>query len=393
MSSTTSIKDKVYKLVENSLTNSSTKSGYKKALTNFINKRTESLYDNIPCDRIVFGDTDITEYYKETKIDKNIITEAISNTYYGTIDNFNPAAAKDEFTVTQLCVIRYYHSKKLTKDLELAMIYLGFSGKFYPSLHYRSYNIPPNRNVMEYVVNNNLSGKFDLASEGSILGAVRSICNTWIKTYSDKFKRFDDEDVVYVIQQLHSRIGSFMKNIASEYYETYNSGKNVITYDSDSYEQDDYHLADSDSLKIQRVIEKANNKINSNGVDYRICKICSDENIRPNEVKSIIESIMGSSDNNIKIRELISLIVINYYTYYSGKDKDVRDISFITYSVSAKPNAKQKEITRQKELLEELLLDNSTAYARRRSRISTKNSYEKAILMYFVIVIHNSNRE
>ena len=151
-------------------------------------------------------------------------------------------------------------------------------------------------------------------------------------------------------------------------------------------------MADSDSLKIQRIVEKASNRINSHGVDYRICKMCSDENIRPNELKSIIDSIISNPDNNHLIRELINLTVTIYYTNYPGKDKDVRDISFITYSITAKPNAKQKEILRQKEIVETFLLDNSTAYARRRSRIATKNSYERAVLMYFVIMIHDANR-
>lgn len=392
MANTSAIRDNVYKAIESNFASQKVKNEYKKILSDFINERGTSLNDNIPCDRIPFGDTDINKYFNAINIDKANITEAVQKTYYGPIPKFNPLAAKDEFTVTQLCVVRYYMEKKLTKDMELAMIYLAFSGKFYPSLHYRSFHITPNRLVMEYVVNNRLSNKFDLAATGSVLGAVKSICNTWIKTYSSKFKRFNDEDVVYVIQQLHSRIGSFIKNIASEYYDEYNEGKSMMTYDSDSYEQDDYHLADSDSLKLQREIEKASNKLNSSGVDYRICRMCSDENIRPNEIKSIMESIISNPNNNLTIRELINLLVTTYYSNYTGKDKDVRDLSFINYSVAAKPNAKQKEIVRQKEIIETFLLDNSTAYARRRSRIATKNSYERAILMYFVIMIHDANR-
>lgn len=390
---TSAIRDNIYPKIESILATSKGKNGYHKALSNFINKRSEYLYDNLPCNKMPFTETDVMEYYNSIGLDKSVATEAIAKTYYGPIDKFNPAAAKDEFTVTQLMVVRYYLQKHLTKDLELAMVYLAFSGKFYTSVHHRSYPlVEPNRQVMEYVVNNHLSNKYDLAATGSVMGAVMSICETWIKTYDSKFKRCNDEDVVYVIQQLHSRVGSFMKNIATEYYKEYNDGKNMVTYDSDSFEEDSYRLADSDSLKIQRIVEKASNRVNSHGVDYRICKMCSDENIRPNELKSIIDSIISNPDNNHLIRELINLTVTIYYTNYPGKDKDVRDISFITYSITAKPNAKQKEILRQKEIVETFLLDNSTAYARRRSRIATKNSYERAVLMYFVIMIHDANR-
>lgn len=392
MGSTTSIRDKLYKLVEINLSKSSIKKAYNKLLSDFVNKRSEYLYDNLPCNRLPFLEGDVADFFKAIDIDKSTATEAIKETYYGDIKQFRPIAAKDEFTVTQLMVIRYYLLKNDKNNLKLSMIYLAFSGKFYPSIHYSSYPYLPNKQVMEYVVNYQLSNKYDLTSTGSIIGSIENICNTWISTYGSKLKKGSDEDIVYIIQQLHSRIGSFMKNIATIYYKEYENSKSIITYDSDNFEEDNYHLADSDSLKMQRAIESASNRISSSSVDYRICKMASDENIRPNELSSIINSILCNPDNNALIRELLNLIVTSYYSNYNKKDKDVRDISFITYSISPKPNAKQKEIIRQKEIIEKLLLENSNAYARRRSRIATKNSYEKAVLMYFVIIIHDSNR-
>ena len=271
------------------------------------------------------------------------------------------------------------------------MIHLAFSGKFYPSLHYRSFRIPPARHVMEYVVNNVISNKFDLASEGSIIGCVRKIGITWLNTYKSKFRSFTDEEVVYMISQLYSRIGSFMKNIASAFYDTYEKKDDLyIAYASDSLEDGNYHLADNDTLKIGRITEKTLNYINTAGVDYGICKMCSDENITINEIKSIMESLLGEPENMPYTRELISLMITTYFQ--NGKNKDVTNVEFITYSIAPKPNAKQKEIIRQKEIIEKFLSENSTAYMRRRSRIATRNSFERAIRMYFALTIHNANR-
>ena len=139
----------------------------------------------------------------------------------------------------------------MQKELELATIYLSFSGKFYPSIHYSSFpKVEPNqyRHIMEYVVNNKLTNKFDLKIHGSVLGAVKSIGLTWINSYEDLFKTSDDEDIVYLIQQLHNRIKSFMKNIATLYYETYDNKDSYLTYDSDNLDEDSYRLADNDSL-------------------------------------------------------------------------------------------------------------------------------------------------
>ena len=393
MNNTTSILDNIYPIVEKKLNEKKTMEAYKNMLNKFMEYRSNDLYDIAPCSRLYFGEQDKDNYFKVFNISDLEIKEYIDKTYYGVIDNFNPRAAKDELTVMQLCVIRYFIEKNDKKQTDLACIYLSFSGKFYPSIHYRSYpKVAPIRHVMEFVVNSKLSKKFDLVQTGSILGSIQSIDKTWISSYSQKFKKFSDEDVVYLIQQLHSRIGSFMKNIADEYYKIYNEKDKYITFDSDSLDQDDYHLADSDSLRMQRAVEKAINTINNTGIDYSICKMSADQNVKPSELRAIIESIINDRNNLAKVRRLIELLITTYYANSTAKNKDVADISFITYSIATKPNARQKEIVEIKNIVQSFLEENSPAYMRRRSRIATKNSYESAIIKYFTFLIHNANR-
>jgi hypothetical protein len=182
-----------------------------------------------------------------------------------------------------------------------------------------------------------------------------------------------------------------MKNIATEYYKVYNDKDDLyIAYASDSLDPDDYHIADSDILRVSKQTEKAVNYITTNGVNYAICKQCSDENITTKEINSIMESILSNTDNVILCKELITLMITSYYQV--SQDKDIRNISFLTYSISAKPNSKQKEILRIREIVEQLLSENSPAYTRRKSRVATKNSFERAVIMYFALAIHNANR-
>lgn len=387
---TKAIKTKLWPKVKQAMDKPATKSAYKRVINDFISARSQDLYDALPCNRILCSEKEMDRIFDVLKISKKEVADIINETYYGPIDNFNPLAAKHEFTVTQLLIIKYFIEEKQKKDIELSTIYLSFSGKFYPSIHYRSYpNVPPVRNVMEYVVNNRLSNKFDLVTQGSVIGAIKSVGNTWISTYEDRIKNIEDEDVVYLIQQLHSRIGSFMKNIATEYYAVYDDKDSFIVYSSDSYEQDDYRIADSDILRISRMTEKTVNQINSMGVNYQICKMCSDSNITPNECKAVMESIINHRENIPEIKELVSLLIS---LYFAAGGTDVSDIKFITHTIAPKPNAKQKEILRSKEIIENWLCESGTAYIRRRSRISTKNSYERAVRLYFALIIHNCNR-
>lgn len=387
---TSAIKKKLWPMVEAALDKPAVRNAYKRLINDFISVRTESLYDTLPCDRLLCSEIEMDKLFDILKIKKNDVKNIIGETYYGPVDNFNPLAAKHEFTVTQLLVIKYFMQNKMKKDCDLAVIHLAFSGKFYPSVHYRSYpTVTPVRHIMEYVVNNKLSKKFDLTIHGNVIGAVKSVANTWLTTYTDRLRKCEDEDVVYLIQQLHSRVGSFTKNIATEYYEAYEDKDLYISYSSDSFDSEDFHLADSDTLKVGRCTETSVNYINSNGVEYKLCKMCSSTDITPNECKAVIESIISQKENIPDMKELISLMIS---LYFSTGEHDVSDIKFITYTISPKPNAKQKEILRTKEIIENWLCESGTAYMRRRSRIATKNAYERAVRMYFALVIHNSNR-
>jgi hypothetical protein len=389
---TKSILTNLYPLVDAALSSTKGKNAYMKYVNDFFAKRDEEIYDSVPCSRILCVEDEMDLLFEVLNIPKSKVQEAIDQTYYAKISNFNPKAALHCFTVTQLCVIRKFILSNSQKERDVSALLLAFSGKFYPSLHYRSYPTnTPVRHVMEYVVNNELSKKYGLANRGSVMGAVQGVCDTWMTAYKSKFKAFMDADAVYLIQQLHSRVGSFIKNIAEAYYKVYDDKDTYMAYTMDSYDSEDYHVSDNDSLRIERITEATMNYITSNGVDYKICQACSDSNISPLEAKAVIESIIMNRENLLKCKELITLMISTYFA--SGHTKEVTDIAFITYSVSSKPNAKQPEMVRQKEIIEEFLCESGTAYKRRRSRYATRTSYERCVKMYFALMIHDVARK
>lgn len=388
----TSIIDKhIYPIIKDTLSKSLTK--YKNMLSKFMNSRSDGLYDTFPATRIPYGQQDADELYAVFSKTEKEFQDIIDKTYYSQISNFNPRTAKNPVTVISICIIKYFFSKNDKANLELAIIYMSFTGGFYPSIHYGSYPsaVPADyRFVCDYVVNNELTNKFDLKRTGSVIGTIKSIGSTWVDTYKDYFKgTTDDEEYVYLIQQLHMRIKSFIQNTAELYYKCYNN-REYLTYDSDNMDQDEFRLTQNDSTKIESVTTRAMTFLTTHDVDYRLCKMCSDSNIKTEEVKSIIESIVKNTDNIDTVKELCSLIVTNFFKV--SKNKDVRDIDFISYSIKAKPNTKDKDVLRQSEIIETFLTENSVAYNRRKSREATKNSYNRAILTYFVLVINQSNK-
>lgn len=388
--STTAIKDKLYSKIASLMDKNASK--YKKVVADTISKRSRDLYDIAPFSNIFFIEDDKQAFYKAVGITEPEILDAVSKTYFYPVPNFNPRSAKDEFTAMQTCIIRYFYSKKMQKELELSIIILLISGKFYPSAFAMSFpNVSPSeyREIMVYAVNNEMSNKFDIKTTGSVFGALRSIGNTWIDTYDSMIKSFTDEDYVYIVQQLQTRLRSFMKNIAEVYYASYKN-KDYLTYDSDNFEEDSYRLADSDTLKAERVIEKTMTKINSSKADYSICKMVSSDLCRIEEVQSIVDSVVLDPDKQSEIKELIRLIVSSYYA--KSKNKDVRDIDFITLTMAPKPNTKDPNIIRQKEIITNWLETSPSKFNKRKSRLDTANAYYRAVYGYFAILIHNSNK-
>ena len=366
---------------------------YKRLMSSFFEERAKELYDVAPCDRLFFRDSDYQKYFSMTGIDENKVKQSISETYYGTIGNFNPRAAKDPLVVSQMLVIRYFYMKRDQKNLELSYLYLAFSGKFYPSIHYASYpQTPPSqyRHVMEYVVNNMLSEKYDLKTQGSVFGTIKSISTTWMKSYGDRLKRCNDDDIVYLIQQLHNRIKSFMKNIASLYYDAYKNKDKYFAYDSESLDSDNFHLIENDAIRAEGIVNRSMERINTKDVDYKICKHASDKNVKVEEVKSIVQTIVTDPKNQPVIKELLNNIVTMYF--HDNPGKDINDIAFVNYAVSPKPNAKSPELMRQKEIVVHWLDEGSPAYRKRKHRKETAASYHRSVFAYFALTIYYANK-
>ena len=385
---TSVIRDILYREVEEKLNKPVYQNNLKACIGRYMNKRSKELHDTMPCDRIFFGKEEVDDLFKSMDMTPSAIDDIVLQTYYGDMEAFNPIAAKDPTTLLILCIVRYFYNKKMSKETELAVIYLAFSGKFYPSVHYNSFpkcTPAEYRHVMEYVVNTKLTEKFDLKREKSIFKSVRSICITLLNTYGTRLKDFDDEDCVYIIQQLHTRLKSFMTNIASLYYEAYNNNE-AITYDSDNLDEDNFRMVDNNSLKIDRIAEKAVNRITTTTTDYKICSYLADSNISSQELMGIIDAITDDNSNLKLIKELCTIIVSEFMK--ENPKLELTNIKFISFSLAAKPNTKNPLILRQKEIIEYWLNEESPAYRRRKSRIATRNSYHRALLGYFVFLIH-----
>lgn len=385
---TSIIVPELYPLIESAIIKNKTK--YKNMLSKFFQARSSEIYDTVPQTRILFSAEDTKNYFLSLGITSKDVEKIISKTYYWNI-NFNPRCMKVPLVPSQMMIIRYFLKNNNRKDAEISSIYLAFSGTFYPSIHSGKFIYPPKRHILEYVVNNILTQKFDLKREGTIFGAIKSICNTWLDTYQKKLcsDDADDEDIADIVQQLHGRIKSFIGNIFAQFKEVYQNSDAYLSYDSDSYDQDNFRLAENDSMKAEAYVENTMNKITTHNVDLKVCKMCCDKNVKTDEIKSIIESILDDEQNLLLVKELLRIMISEYMA--ESENKSVTSFEFIAKSITPKPNTKNPNVIREKEIVESFLDENSPGYRKRKGRPDTKNSYFKAILKYFAIMVSKSN--
>ena len=359
-----------------------------KHISDFFNRNHDKIYDIGTYDNIYHGQLDIDDMFKSIGISEKEVLAIIKDCYFFNVPGINPQCVKEPYVETLMMAIRYYLKKNDERKAEIVGIYLAFSGKFYASIFSSAYTTaPPSKYkaVMDYVINNMLTDKFDLKREGTVFGAVKSMVITWLNTYKKQLtsESSNDEDFKMCIQQLRDRMKSFIYNIMELYYEAYKS-KAYMNYETDNQDPDDFHLADNDAYKASRLTEKVINYMTSNKVSLQVCNMCKDKYVKATEICEIMEAILSKNDNIVILKKIISIIICDFLRKYPNGD--VKSVDFVSYTIKAKPNSKDKYLVELKDSISMLLDDNSIAY-RRKSK-ERKQSYYRAILMYFTLIIN-----
>src|SRR5699024_2184356 len=86
----------------------------------------------------------------------------------------------------------------------------------------------------------------------------------------DELIRGSDLDIKDIIYALQTRMHSFMNNIAEKFYENHKSGKYMF-HEEEDVSEENFHLSDNISFKIDRVVQLVSSAIISEGFDYNTC--------------------------------------------------------------------------------------------------------------------------
>lgn len=383
---TSIVLNKIYPIMERQLQKRMPQ--VKKCISDFFTKNYSFLYAPAPFDKYIFGADDFAAFWKAIDIKESEMDSIMKECFFYGIQ-YNPRAAKSSFVAAVMMGIRYFLKKNDQKNAEMLTLYLAFSGQFYVSIHSNMFRYKVNREAMEYVINYKMNDKFDLKKTGSVFGTIRNICLTWLNTYKKDITSSDLDDADYgtLVQQLHDREKSFLKNISALYHEARENDE-YMNYTIDNRDPENYKLNDNNASRNDKYVEATVSLMTTTEVDYKFCGMVCDQNVKKDEVKAIMSSIFQNKENIPELREAVDIIISDYQKAYPNES--IHSTKFLTYSMQTKPNSKDKNMIRLREIIVGWLNANSVDYVRRKSRKGTAVSYYKIILKMLVLYINKA---
>ena len=379
------ILDELYPLVKSKLDNKSIERKFISNIAQFFNAKSTQINDIAPYTNIYFNQSDLDKLFKSIDITEKEVIDILSKCWFWDQD-IRPKCTKEPYVEVLMCAIRYYIISNNIKYTEMVTIYTLFSGKFYASIYSSLWRFPVNPSIMDYVINNNLSDKYDLKKEGTVFKAIKKLANTYLDKYSKDIASRDhsDNDFKNNIQQLRDREKSFLGNIFTSYMEAAES-KSYLNYETDNLDPDKFRITDNDSAKASRITESAIGILTTQKVSREYCNNAHDSRVKSEQVQSILENIILSDKNNIpQLKRVINIMICDFMSGNPGVP--VNSAAFLSYAITAKPNTKNDLVIEMKTTILSWL-EQDAVYRKRSATKATAISYYRSIVCYLAQVI------
>lgn len=380
----TYILDELYPLVKLKLDNKSIERKFISNIAKFFNTKSNQINDIAPYTNIYYNKSDLDDFYKSIDITEKEVLLILSKCWFWDQD-IRPKCAKEPYIEILMCCIRYYIKYNL-KYAEMVTIYTLFSGKFYASLYSNFWRFPVNPAIMDFVINNSLSDKYDLKKEGTVFKAIKKMANTYLDKYKNDIiePNHTDDDFKNNIQQLRDREKSFLANIFSAYRDAAES-KSYLNYETDNLDPEQFRITDNDSAKASRITEAAIGILTTQKVSREYCNNAHDSRVKAEQVQNILENIILYDKNNIpQLKRVINIMICDFMSGNPGVP--INSAAFLSYAITARPNTKNELVIEMKQTIINWL-EQDAIYRKRSATKATAVSYYRSIICYLAQII------
>lgn len=378
------IMNEVYPYVEKSFSDKNNINKYSRIIGSFIDKNHELLSDIGPSKIILFTDYEKNQVYNLLDISPKIVKDAKNKSKDIKSTGLNLA---DPFKPLMSMIVRYFSLKKDEKMTKMSVFYLGCA--LYPSLFTKYWKFAPNEKVMQYTINN-LSNKYKIKQLGSLMATIDDLCWGAYLLHKDGLEKGSDKSVVDFVLSMQTRLNSFLKQLANEWYQNYQSG-NYLENEFESSDDDNFREADSTAHVIERIVDKVSLKLVIEGPPMKIITIAANSNkVSVNELRNYITSMVVQK-NIEEVKSIIEAILTLFLYDEQNSSKDINSDKFLFHCIDTykRSNTTNESVIVIKKILD-VWLDRVEIY-KKTQRPGTINDFRRAIYMFFVMAIQYYN--
>ena len=354
-----------------------------RGILKYIDHNSEVLYDIGPIERLYFTEADRAVLYMNLEILPDEVYKVVSKSVKVDTKWQN---ANNPFYILSVLLARYLLLARKQKDMELVLMYLTFN--IYTSKHKRSFRFVPNRSIMEYTINN-LSNKYIIKRVGNLYEALHYTTMGSHDKYKKKLERGSDTDIVLYISNLVTRIGSFIKNIAREFYKNHSSGK-YLNVEEELHTEEIVRHTDNISTLIDSIANVAMVHTLYKAPEDKIIQLSAKiAGVSVNAVRTAIYAIQNKKNKDLKILYQLILELFLENGEYPVEAIGSKDFINYCYEVFAQSNTTDKTVLEIKDILDDWLKLCSPQYLRTQ-RVATRSNFRKAIFFYYIFMLQQS---
>lgn len=353
-------------------------------VSRYVDKNVAKLTTVGPSKRPMFLDSDRNLIYDMVGVQANSIVAVVRDTDY-IKEGTNPG---DPFNIIMTLTIRYFKMKKLTKEMNAAILYLTLS--MYPSLHAKYFRYEPNEQIMAYTIQH-MSNKYKVKQMGTVMAALFDTTRVSDEHYAKELIRGNDKDIADYILSFKTRLNGFMKNVCAEFMKQH-SAKNYLNYEVDNEDEENYSVADSNSYVITRVADASVLKLSVQGPNAIIVKSSAKLNdVSVNSLRTTLTAICRDKNSKKEMHELVSNILYLFLFDGSHTKEEINSSRFLLFSMDIykKANTTDKNIVRIKAILDNWIAAYSGQY-KKSNAVGTINAFRKALYTFFVLSIQKN---
>lgn len=214
-----------------------------------------------------------------------------------------------------------------------------------------------------------LSKKFFIKKHGSLDKSLDATIKTYLNTYHDRFKQPTDDNVIYLINAIATRIDMFIQNIASKFYENVTD---KAYHDQEILDRDSMRTTTNNTLIFESVVSTTISKDMLNGIDRKL--------VSQLKLDKYLDDLKVMHKRRKLVEALIRGIIYDYINAYPDADIKLAKSNIAKFTIQGRRNSDStKKVINS---LVDSIEDNNTG-------VYKKGLYD-GVLLYYTILLYTN---